>query len=46
MARLTAGWFSFGVALIAMIGLRDRVGGDWFNYPATSKKRPAWSSRR
>lgn len=32
MARLTVGWIVFGLTLLAMIGLRDRVGGDWFNY--------------
>jgi hypothetical protein len=30
--RLTPGWLAVGIFLVAMIGFRYRVGGDWYNY--------------
>lgn len=30
--RVDAGWWLVMLAIAAMIGFRDRVGGDWFNY--------------
>jgi hypothetical protein len=32
VARLTPGWIAFGALLVATIGFRYEVGGDWFNY--------------
>jgi hypothetical protein len=31
-ARLSAGWIFMGFLLVAVIGLRYQVGGDWYNY--------------
>lgn len=30
--RFAPAWLAFGLLLTAIIGLRQRVGGDWFNY--------------
>jgi hypothetical protein len=30
--RLTPAWINFWILLVVVIGLRERVGGDWYNY--------------